>query len=77
MRAVYPSITTSFEPMIFPNQDHFGKEIANEFMDRNIVSILALALLNSLEELLVLSLLILTPLNSQAVLLLRYTAGPD
>jgi len=47
MRAVYPSITTSFEPIIFPNQDHFGKEIAAEFMDRNIVSILALALTQS------------------------------
>jgi len=47
MRAVYPSNTTSFEPIIFPNQDHFGKEIANEFMDRNIVSILALALTQS------------------------------
>lgn len=47
MRVVYPSITTSFEPNIFPNQDHFGKEIAAEFMDRNIVSILALALTQS------------------------------
>ena len=47
MRAVYPSNTTSFEPIIFPNQDHFGKEIAAEFMDRNIVSILALALTQS------------------------------
>jgi len=47
MRAVYSSNTTSFEPDIFPNQDHFGKEIAAEFMDRNIVSILALALTQS------------------------------
>lgn len=47
MRAVYPSNTTSFEPIIFPNQDYFGKEIAAEFMDRKILSILALALTQS------------------------------
>jgi hypothetical protein len=47
MRAVYSSNTTSFDPSIFPNQDHFGKEIATEFMDRSIVSILALALTQS------------------------------
>ena len=47
MRAVYSSNTTSFDPVIFPNQDHFGKEIATEFMDRSIVSILALALTQS------------------------------
>ena len=47
MRAVYTSNTTSFEPDIFPNQDHFGKEIAVSFMDRTIVSILALALTQS------------------------------
>ena len=47
MRSVYPSNTSSFEPIIFPNQDHFGKEIARSFMDRNILSILALALTQS------------------------------
>jgi hypothetical protein len=36
-----------FNPDIYPNQDHFGKEIASSFKDPKIVSILALALTQS------------------------------
>ena len=41
---LYP-VTNSFD--IYPSQDHFGKEIANIFLDRSMLSILALALTQS------------------------------
>jgi len=47
MRAEYthPTQETNFD--IFPSQDHFGKEISNIFLDRSMLTILALALTQS------------------------------
>ncbi len=43
MRTFYKYDTIDFQANVFPNQDDFGKKIAMTFLDRNILSILAIA----------------------------------
>ena len=47
MRAEFPYPTQESNFDIYPSQDHFGEEIAKIFLDRTMLSILALALTQS------------------------------
>ena len=43
MRTIYKYEPIDFQANVFPNQDDFGKKIAQTFLDRDILSVLAIA----------------------------------
>jgi hypothetical protein len=43
MRTIYKNNTIDFQANVFPNQDDFGKNIAHTFLDKHILSVLAIA----------------------------------